>query len=302
MPTWPSETSATSSWNPRRWPSCPDCPRSGAPWAIDDVDPLGEPAQGAGPLDEGILILLAFSMLLHLVRAGLAHVDVRAPGPMVDREFLRSVPPRPAHDRRLRQERLRWGRWGRWGLTEIRGDAHRGQPPRGCAERPAGVGPGPGRAGAGRRAQSCGGRTVSALVTRVGVASPDGERGGRGKGSWRLPAWSGWCGSWSGRARCWLSMGFLQTVSWTVWQKRYGGHQRLHRRRGESAARGRRHRPAQVRRGHRDEAFHTGLEPYDAGATQARLGANRQQRQGQSVERMGRLSDLDRANRLNGAR
>ena len=47
---------------------------------IDDVDAVGGPAEGGRPFDEGVLIALALPVVLHLLGARLAHVDV---GPLL---------------------------------------------------------------------------------------------------------------------------------------------------------------------------------------------------------------------------
>src|SRR4051812_7936884 len=56
---------------------------------VDDVDLRRPPAQGEGTLDEGILVLLALTVLVHLPGAGLADVDVSPALPVLGRDLGR---------------------------------------------------------------------------------------------------------------------------------------------------------------------------------------------------------------------
>jgi hypothetical protein len=58
---------------------------------IDDVHPLGRPAKSIGLLDQGILGILAFAVMRHLLETGLAHIDIGLTLTVLGRDLLRAA-------------------------------------------------------------------------------------------------------------------------------------------------------------------------------------------------------------------
>src|SRR5581483_305466 len=56
---------------------------------INDHDALRRPPQGDGPLDEGILVFLARTILAHLLGGGLSDIDIGATSVVLWRNLVR---------------------------------------------------------------------------------------------------------------------------------------------------------------------------------------------------------------------
>jgi hypothetical protein len=82
----------------------------------------------------------------------------------------------------------------------------------------------------------------------------------------------------------------------SVRKGRYYREEAVHGVQREPAGRGRRHDGREARGHQRDDALDAGVEPDDTGPAQARLGGHAHERQGQAVEGVRRIDDLDRVN------
>jgi len=78
------------------------------------------------------------------------------------------------------------------------------------------------------------------------------------------------------------------------WERRYHGEERVDGREREPAAGQRNADARKVGGGDRDDALDPRMEPHDTDPAQALFGRNAEEWEGEAVERMGRLSNLDR--------